>query len=39
LFANALDLVLLGAVPIVMMVVVVDVAFKFSVARLNRRNG
>jgi osmoprotectant transport system permease protein len=39
LFANALDLVLLGAVPIVMMVVVVDVAFKFSVARLNRRDG
>jgi osmoprotectant transport system permease protein len=39
LFANALDLVLLGAVPIVMMVVVVDAAFKFGVARLNRRNG
>jgi osmoprotectant transport system permease protein len=39
LFANALDLVLLGAVPIVIMVVVVDVAFNFGVARLNRRDG
>jgi osmoprotectant transport system permease protein len=34
LFANALDLVLLGAVPIVMMVVVVDALFKLVVDRL-----
>ncbi len=39
LFANALDLVLLGAVPIVMMVVVVDAVFKFGVARLKRTGG
>ena len=35
LFSNALDLVLLGAVPIVVMVVVVDAFFKFGVARMN----
>jgi osmoprotectant transport system permease protein len=39
LFANALDLVLLGAVPIIMMVVVVDVVFKFGAAWLNRTMG
>jgi osmoprotectant transport system permease protein len=36
LFANALDLVLLGAVPIVMMVVVVDTLFRFGTGRMNR---
>jgi osmoprotectant transport system permease protein len=36
LFSNALDLVLLGAVPIVGMVVVVDTLFKFGVNYLNR---
>lgn len=36
LFSNALDLVLLGAVPIVMMVVVVDAVFRFGVDRLSR---
>ena len=35
LFANALDLVLLGAVPIVIMVVVVDTLFKFGVNRMS----
>ncbi|MGL4439471.1 MAG: ABC transporter permease [Bosea sp. (in: a-proteobacteria)] len=35
LFANALDLVLLGAVPIVMMVVVVDALFRIGVDKLN----
>lgn len=35
LFANALDLVLLGAVPIVMMVVVVDALFRVGVDKLN----
>ena len=36
LFSNALDLVLLGAVPVVMMVVVVDALFKFGVGRVSR---
>jgi osmoprotectant transport system permease protein len=35
LFANALDLVLLGAVPIVMMVIVVDALFKIGVDRMS----
>ncbi len=35
LFANALDLVLLGAVPIVVMVVVVDALFRIGVDTLN----
>ena len=34
LFANALDLVLLGAVPIVMLAVMVDALFKLGVSRL-----
>ncbi len=36
LFANALDLVLLGAVPIVLLAVMVDALFKLGVSRTNR---
>ena len=37
LFANALDLVLLGAVPVILLAVAVDAALKLAVSLMGRR--